>query len=175
MANVRHWGAILAPLVLAACAVSDDPHAGGFIGGVSGLSSGSYDRRVQERQDATSALQAENEALERRAKEVQARREAVSKDRETAMSRLASLQGDLTSLKQKLADAKKSKLASSTTLDKLRTDLTALELENRDVGAKSSTMGDAVTNQRVQELDAKKRQLESTLEEAMMLSTGTKR
>jgi chromosome segregation ATPase len=175
MATVRHWGAILAPLVLAACVTSDDPRAGGFIGGISGLSSGAYDRRVQDRQDATSALQAENEALERRAKEVQGRRVAATQDREAAARLLTTLQGDLTSLKQKLAAAKKSGSASSATLDKLRNDLTTLELENRDVGAKSATMGEAATSQRIKEIDEKKRQLEMTLDDAMMLSTGTKR
>ncbi|MDO8607615.1 MAG: hypothetical protein Q7R40_13845 [Phaeospirillum sp.] len=175
MATIRHWGAIIAPLVLTACAVSDDPRAGGIIGGISGISSGAYDRRVQDRQDAATSLQAENDALEHRVKEVQARREAASKERESTARQLAALQGDLTSLKKKLADAKQGKLASSATLDKLRNELATLEFENREVGARSATEGEAATSQRVRELDTKKRQLESTLEEAMMLSTGTKR
>jgi hypothetical protein len=57
--------------LLAACATSDNPADGGFLSGVSGLSSGTYDARIDERtatvaaeQERQAALSAELAALE---------------------------------------------------------------------------------------------------------------
>lgn len=56
--------AILATMgLLAGCSTSDDPSAGGFINGVSGLASGSYQDRVDARQADVDAEQARAAAL----------------------------------------------------------------------------------------------------------------
>ncbi len=43
-------------LLSSGCAVSDDPGEGGFIGGVYGLSSGAYDKRIEEREQNLETL-----------------------------------------------------------------------------------------------------------------------
>lgn len=50
-------------LLLAACATSDNPADGGFLSGVSGLSSGTYDARIAERTAAVETEQARQAAL----------------------------------------------------------------------------------------------------------------
>lgn len=51
---------------LGACATNADPGQGGFISGVAGLSSGSYQQRIDERQAALEAEQAQQASLEAR-------------------------------------------------------------------------------------------------------------
>jgi chromosome segregation ATPase len=159
--------AVLAPL--AACVVSDDPRQGGIIGGIGGLSSGAYDKRIQDRQNASTALKAENEALENRLKEVQARQDAAAKERAAAESQLATLKQDISSLRTKLTGAEKEKLAGTAAIGKLKRELASLEAE-AGIGGSGSPQP-----QRPQEIDAKRKQLEAALDEAIMISSGAKR
>lgn len=64
--------AILLAILLGGCATSSDPRQGGLFGGISGLSSGTYEQRVQERegrldesQRSQAELSAESARLER--------------------------------------------------------------------------------------------------------------
>ncbi|AUI69735.1 hypothetical protein [Beggiatoa leptomitoformis] len=50
------YGILVLSLFVNACAVSDDPAQGGFFGGVYGITSGGYDRRVDEREQNLAAL-----------------------------------------------------------------------------------------------------------------------
>ena len=62
----RNWivsGGLIALLLPAGCAATDNPSEGGFGGGVYGLLSGGYDRRLQERQARLGGAQLENQYL----------------------------------------------------------------------------------------------------------------
>jgi hypothetical protein len=50
-------------IALAGCAVSDNPADGGFLSGVTGLSSGTYDQRIDERTAAVETEQARQAQL----------------------------------------------------------------------------------------------------------------
>lgn len=50
-------------LLVAACETSTDPADGGFLSGVSGISSGAYDDRVQTAEADVAAAQTRNDAL----------------------------------------------------------------------------------------------------------------
>jgi hypothetical protein len=52
-----------AALSLLGCAENPDPSEGGFFTGVQGLSSGSYDERIESREADVASAQARNEAL----------------------------------------------------------------------------------------------------------------
>lgn len=77
-------------LLLAGCATSPDPAKGGFISGVSGLLSGSYDQRVAEQSNELYRMRAQqaaaeaeahsaNAALAQRQQSVEAMRASVSR------------------------------------------------------------------------------------------------
>ena len=58
----RAFSALVA-LPLLACTENPDPAAGGFFQGVQGISTGSYDQRVESREADVASAQARNEAL----------------------------------------------------------------------------------------------------------------
>ena len=54
---------ICGAFLLAGCVTSEDPSEGGFFNGVSGITSGTYDQRVEEREAGVADATARNEAL----------------------------------------------------------------------------------------------------------------
>lgn len=63
--NVVNVPVFLAGVVLlSGCVTSTDPSQGGFINGVSGLSSGTYDQRIQTKQNELSSIEQANARLE---------------------------------------------------------------------------------------------------------------
>lgn len=60
---MRYLPTLCAPLLIAACVDSTDPADGGFVNGISGVASGTYDQRVREREAEVAAAQARNDAL----------------------------------------------------------------------------------------------------------------
>ncbi len=87
---------VTSALLLGACATTDDPREGGFIGGVQGLSSGAYDRRIQEREESLRRL---NEIK----RELGSEQERLSSERQRSQARLAELQRQLSRLDQEVA------------------------------------------------------------------------
>ncbi|KIC45676.1 hypothetical protein RA28_08150 [Ruegeria sp. ANG-S4] len=55
--------AVLPCLALAACQTTTDPAEGGFFAGVSGITTGAYDARVEAAEGDVAAAQARNDAL----------------------------------------------------------------------------------------------------------------
>lgn len=93
---------MLATLLLTACKTTDDPREGGFFGGVQGLSTGAYEKRIQEREarlqrlkQLQGDLEAERVELE---KQQQNSRSAYAQERQ----RLSELSQETRSLEQKL-------------------------------------------------------------------------
>jgi chromosome segregation ATPase len=81
----------LALTQLAGCATSGDPHEGGFINGIVGLSGG-YQRRLDERETILSGERAEGRRLETEQRRLEAERDAVRNDLDRAQRRLAAQQ-----------------------------------------------------------------------------------
>lgn len=75
---------LLMPGLLVACQTTTDPSEGGFIAGVSGISSGAYEQRVADREADVAEAQARNEALA-------AQQSALSGQIRASESELASL------------------------------------------------------------------------------------
>ena len=81
-----------ATIHLAGCATSGDPHEGGFVNGIIGLSGGGYQRRLDEREATLDAEQAEQRRLAMEQQEVEAERDAVRRELSHAQHRLAAQQ-----------------------------------------------------------------------------------
>jgi len=79
-----------AGLLLAACA-SDNPREGGFFGGVAGINSGNYDRRIEEREQSLQRLNSIKQELG----EEQAQ---LHSEKQRKEARLAGLKRQLTQL-----------------------------------------------------------------------------
>lgn len=84
-------------LLVAGCATSDDPAAGGFFNGVSGLSSGTYQDRVDERQGDVETEQARAAALSTQQASVAAQSASVAEQ-------IAALRAQLTQLRIQIAN-----------------------------------------------------------------------
>ncbi len=98
---------LLSPLVMGACeGVSSDPRQGGFAGGVCGLSTGAYQRRLDARQRELDGLDAINRRLE---------------------SRAASGQREAAGLTARIAQQKRQLAAAQAELAQLRVEVTALQ------------------------------------------------
>lgn len=112
---------------LSACATTDDPREGGFVGGVQGLSSGAYERRVREREDNLAKLRAMQAELEQESAALTAekgeRQQILARERR----RLAELDADVDSLESRLAEMGPANSAG---------DQRVKELQDRVVGLK---------------------------------------
>lgn len=128
------WAALAAGLFLGACATTDDPRQGGLAGGMHGLSSGAYDRRLEERQDSLQRLDEIQRELDRDQAQLNSQRDSKQArldelnaslgqlDQETALlsKRLREQSGQLGSQKAKAAQLEKD-------LNRLRTDIALVE------------------------------------------------
>lgn len=76
-------------LLLAACSVSEDPADGGFLSGVSGLSSGTYDQRIDEKTAAVATEQQRQAQLTAELSGLEAEYAALQRDIITQRSQAA--------------------------------------------------------------------------------------
>ena len=83
----------LAPVALAAglaaCQVNEDPAEGGFISGVTNLSTGAYEERIDEREAELGSLEGEQSALELRAAEIRRQQAELDAEIDSAEGQLA--------------------------------------------------------------------------------------
>lgn len=128
-------------VVVSGCATSNDPRKGGFFGGLSGINSGAYDERVQQRQEEfirqqkissdlkTTSLGLEHEAQARGA-ELDAERQRLSEldenlvklkaDVEKIKATTAKQKSDYAALKQKINNQIKLVHAQQGAMDELK-------------------------------------------------------
>ncbi|MCF8088844.1 MAG: hypothetical protein K9K63_07355 [Desulfotignum sp.] len=62
-------------VILAGCAASSDPRSGGFFGGVHGLATGTYEERIQEREERLERLRSLQQEIQHDEKELQETRD----------------------------------------------------------------------------------------------------
>lgn len=87
---------------LSGCASSGDPREGGLLGGMQGLSSGSYDQRIREREARLAALQETQGALVEERESLDRSRADAEQQLAMETRRLANLQGDVSQLRSQL-------------------------------------------------------------------------
>jgi chromosome segregation ATPase len=95
-------------LLAGGCATSKDPHEGGFIGGVQGLSNGGYEQRLKEREERLQRLRDEQQALDKESSDLKNRQSSLQKKLASDKRKLKKLSADTSKLKKQLARMKKS-------------------------------------------------------------------
>jgi len=149
-------GALVVSL-LSGCASSDDPREGGLFGGIEGLSSGSYDERVREREERLAALRdTQSELVEDRETLDRSRAEA---ERELAMEseRLSALQEDVARLRAELGRLSSEQEEQDVRVSELQARLDALQAGmDRQQSALDALEGRGVSDS---ELDRRRREL----------------
>ncbi len=82
------------------CATSHAPREGGFFGGVAGLSSGTYQKRVEEREARLSDLRATQRRLEDERVTLEAQKTSLQKQLEEDRANWQALQADLAAVEK---------------------------------------------------------------------------
>lgn len=164
--NTRWLAIAAATVALGACATTDDPREGGLIGGVQGLSSGAYERRVREREDNLAKLRAVQAELEQEGVALTAekskRRQVVDQERR----KLAELEADVGALERRLAELDGSGSAGDQRIQELQDRLAGLKdrlaRQGRDIDRLEGggSAADALEGQG-EVADARRRQLEA--------------
>jgi len=141
-------------LLLGACATTDDPRQGGFFGGVQGVSSGAYDKRIQEREESLQRLDAIKQ-------ELGAEQAQLTSERERKQARLDNLQQQLSQLDRETAqlsgllERRRSELSGDREKTaRLKRDLERLRQDIARTGQKADT------GRPVAELEAERDRLE---------------
>jgi chromosome segregation ATPase len=104
------WNWLLAVLTIAmllgGCETNQDPRAGGFVEGVTNLSTGGYDAYLRERQAGLHGSQDEADILDARARAIAAERDALENELRAASDELTQLQQRLSTLQRKLTSTR---------------------------------------------------------------------
>lgn len=146
--------ALAAGILLGGCATTDDPHEGGLMGGIHGLNTGAYDRRVQEREESRQHLQEVQRELDAEKSELSSERTSKQARLDQLNAKLGKLDKETSVLVKRLREqsselgGQKEKAAQLTKdLEKLRVDIALVE-------------GQADSGKSVQELEAERNRLE---------------
>jgi len=127
--------ALLTVLLSGGC-VTDDPKQGGFIGGVIGLSSGNYQRNVEERQTRLAAIQSIGRDLTAEQQQLKAKNASLQmriKAQQNALKRLdaevAKLEQDARQIHAATASDAQQQRAFMAQIDSIQTRIAALKRE----------------------------------------------
>lgn len=151
-------------LGVTAC-TSDDPSRGGFFGGMSGLSSGTYERQTQARRDALAAEQQRNQQLQADAQRAGSQRQQVAAERAALQRQNAALNNEIARLRAKLASAEAARGQNVAELRRLNGELDALQASGNQVN-NDPTLADAERRRRLDELNQRKQLLERAIDQA---------
>ncbi|PWC40174.1 hypothetical protein [Azospirillum sp. TSO22-1] len=117
-------------LPLAAC-TTNDPTRGGFFGGVGGLSSGAYTQRINDRKTELENEQDQRIANQRALDRAQQEQVAVATERRQSEAKLASLRGEVSALRTRLAASQRKEKAANSALAQLQDEVDRLDREVR--------------------------------------------
>jgi|GEM_PF-1816102 len=123
--------AALAAASLGACTGAQDPSQAGFLDGVGNLASGTYDRRIQEREVAAANANAQADALARRAAELEAERQMLAAEEAAAASRLQRVNAQVYAEQQRLATLRSAQNVDQIQLSQLEDQIARLQQELR--------------------------------------------
>ncbi len=158
---------ICAGLSAGACVTADDPAKGGFLGGVGGLSSGAYDRRVQERQQTLDNEKDRNLSLQRTREDLRRQEAALAAERAELTTKMNNLDQDLKRLGDRLGSAQQSRRLAPEASAKMQTELDQIKRSN-DLIKRDEFAATEEKRKRLDELAKRKAELEQTLSQALL-------
>ena len=130
---------------LSGCLNSTDPREGGFFGGVAGLTSGTYEERVRDRQESLERAQALQRELEAEQAELDALRKNRASEVASAKSRMNDLQRDTRMLAQMVRSLEADNRGQEQTIRALQEQLD--DLQRRIQVAQENNAGEAAVSQ----------------------------
>lgn len=160
--------ALAAAVVLTGCAArSENPADGGFIAGLSALSSGTYDRRLEERQARLQNEEVRNARMKAQAASAESERSATSAELASVKERYDGLNREIEELDRRLVELQSSEKGDTRRLVALRSDLDRLSQQTTLAGA-DPMMSAAEKEGTLLELRERKEKLLAALEEAAL-------
>jgi chromosome segregation ATPase len=127
----RRVAAASALLVLAGCAREEDPAKAGFFSGIGNLATGTYDRRLEQRQQELSEAERLKQQMAARAAESDRQREQSEAALRNRQARLARLDGDIDRLQRRLDVLKRQRTGDEARLRDAEQRLAGLRDERR--------------------------------------------
>lgn len=115
---------VLALLVSGCSSASTDPHTGGLMGGIAGITTGAYDKRLAEKQTEVAELDAAGDALKARIGSSEARLRDLDKKIAARKSKIERMKADLAEIDRMLKSGAAETAAAKGTL-------TTVESENK--------------------------------------------
>lgn len=166
MSTTIRLAAAAAALALAGCAnLSDDPREGGFLGGLSGLSSGTYEARVSEREDRLAQLRETQRGLETERTQLETRKSGVDRQVAAERTRVKKLDADIAGLEKKVGTLKTQQGTDGKRVGELQSRLAELKRKSAQQTSaldalEGSGLGDAETDLRRTQLEEQRRALQ---------------
>ena len=155
-----------AALALSACTGDTNPATGNFFDGVSGLASGTYQQRVDDKNAQLESAQAEQAWLQQEAASVDQERAEVAAQVGDAERRLNRVDRNLAKLESEVNQARNANRISEQKRTALQSEIDDLRLSQQLLA--SDPVVDVQTKQRrIAELEARERELEATLSAAL--------
>lgn len=145
--------------LLSACQTTSDPTQGGLFGGIGGLASGSYDQRVQDRQQNLENEQDNNVALAREKQRVDQQGSATRAKLTRLEEEYATLSGDIKAMEKQLASAKDQNSDLKSRLDQLQKQV--------DLVQSDPFASEAIKKQRLEELRRQQQLLQDEVNAAL--------
>lgn len=145
------------------CATNPDPAKGGFIDGLAGLSGGTYQTRVDQRQQNLDQMRQASTQLEAQNRDLQQNLASSKATEQSYRAELAQLQGDLTGLDSQLKKAKAKSQAQAAQKKDLDQKLADLKAKTQAMSTKSAGANEAALQEELNKLKAEKETLKQQI------------
>ena len=155
---------LICVLLLAGCGASQDPREGGFFGGISGLGSGAYEERVEEREQRLSRLQQIQKDLDAESREIDAQKTDLREQIELERAHLEEMQNSTARLEQEVSRMSAGDAAGEKKVNELRSRLndlqSGLQKQEQELSSLDQLEGTYGHGDAGEEVDLRRRQLE---------------
>lgn len=156
-------------LGLGACATTNDPRQGGFFGGVGGLASGNYEKRLEGRQAALQQEQELSNQLRTSTENMRAENAQVQAQLKNAERDMAAMRAETDRLQASLQTEKQRQTVDEQTARRLQAEIDHVQ-QQIDLVRSSSTVSPQETEKTLVQLKSRLEALNQTFLKAMQRS-----
>lgn len=154
-----------------ACATTENPAEAGFFSGIANIASGTYDRRIDQREQDLARERQDQADLQNRLRVARTERERTQIERQEIERKVARMQGDLAAMRRDLTAARGRAEVDRGKLQAAERELAALEQEQRRL-AQNPSLSNAERERQFQAAEEKRRRLRRAMTDALI--TGTR-